>query len=130
MLPFVNPKKEGYLLFTRVDLIHNYKLNREKPLANREITDPVQPGFLGTLSSHPFNSFEQWRSILKLQFYKQLFGHKEFFNDNGIAFDVWKDDCFQADAMIAVFKEACETFKREVGPKFKGFEELSKKLEN
>lgn len=128
LIPFINPMREGQHLFTLIELINKFNLSKEKPLSEKEIADVIQPGFLTTLPPHPGNAFNMWcRLELKLQFYNQLFGYKYFFNKNGIAFDIWKGNVFQADAIVAVFKEACDAFKREVGTKFKGFDGLSTK---
>lgn len=130
LAPFIDSNREGQHLFTLIDLINKSKLSKEKPVSKKEIADSIQPGFLNTLPPHPFNAFENWCALeLRLNFYNQLFGYQYFFNKNGISFDLWKDDVFQADAIMAVFKEACDTFKREVGTRFKGYETYLAKLD-
>ncbi|MGV8948140.1 MAG: hypothetical protein ACOH2E_02050 [Candidatus Paracaedibacter sp.] len=127
LLPFVNLNHEGQQLFTLMELIHDFELSKEKPLSEKDIAD-LKPGFLNTLPPRSFNSFEYWCMVeLNVNSYNQLFGYKYFFNKNGIAFDLWVNDQFQADAIIAVFKEACDTFKGEVGPRFNSFDNLSAK---
>ena len=123
LAPFVNPNREDQHLFSLIELINKFKLSKEKPLSKKEITEPIQPGFLNMLPPHPFNAFENWCMLdLNLNFYNQLFGYQYFFNKNGIDFDLWNGDVFQTDAIITVFKEACDAFKREVGMRFKGYE--------
>lgn len=128
--PFINLNREGQYLFTLTELINKFQLNKSKPLSKKEITEPIQSGFLNTLPLLPMNPFDHWCLLdLKLQFYNQLLGYKHFFNKNGIDFNLWKDDVFQTDAIIAVFKEACDTFKREVGTQFKGYDDYVARLD-
>jgi hypothetical protein len=128
--PFINPNRDGQQLFTLIELVNKFKLSKEKPVSKKEIADSIQPGFLNTLPPGPWNPFKNWCMLeLKLNAYNQLFGYQYFFNKNGISFDLWKDDVFQADTIISVFKDACDTFKREVGTRFKGYETYLAKLD-
>ena len=124
LLPFINQAREGQQLFTLMELINNFRLDKGRPLSKKEITDPVQPEYLTTLPASPVNAFQTYASELNLAFYNQLFGFKRFFNSMGIVFDIWKGDEFQGDAIISVFKEACKTFKEKVATGFTGFDRL------
>ncbi len=118
--PFVNPQTG--VLYSLIEIINHFGFNKDTVLSVEEITDKISPGFLNSLPDSQHSCFDHWRLVvLHLNFYNQLIGLKAFFNRNGMEFDLWKGNEFQADAISAFFKEACETFKREVGPHFKNF---------
>jgi hypothetical protein len=121
---FVNPTKSG-LLFSLVEMINQGKINKSKTLEKKELVDPIIPNIGSTLNPRAYADHElmMWcDSGMNVLFYNQLIGLQVFFNQKGIKFDLWEGDEFQADAIAAVFKMACETFKREMEPHFKSFD--------
>ncbi|MGV8948977.1 MAG: hypothetical protein ACOH2E_06425 [Candidatus Paracaedibacter sp.] len=111
---FMNPQKPGHL-FSLSEIIIQNGFSKTQPLDERILIIPASLNVpVLELASYEFERWWGPGGALGINTYNQFMGLKKFFNKHGIAFDLWKDDEFQAGAIIAVLKEAYDSFKKEV----------------